>query len=430
MLIDLSGTSERKGVWRFKRLNKSEAVGYLAPVSHRALTEGPPYWCIERGKQTYEASSLNHQSRMMIKPVVIITTIATLSTATGATPVSHHRGVDSKPSPSHQQQDHTKLQEGIHNQDKHSLHYYQSPAHHERQASDIDWIDSLFADGDAPSHSPSEHGRELADARAKGPMIEHQQPQSQQAWLRWVEKYLNDDHFDDVRPGTSSTSSALQDQSTSPSLILDTSQHGTPTPANAHSIKPAHLAPTGRIYKPAWTLGRTVEEQDRIRKKLDELVIAKYGFVTRRRRHYIVRSLTKEQLDYLGKSQLPADASTHQKASNATPKSTAERSQPNQTFTTRVRRKSWKEGLNHTEVQTILAFGDTLMSQRKATSLSTRNDLISSLSRDELKAIARGDELEKERIIVKLAPKKLRRGPWFYERMQSFKDKPSDSDVA
>lgn len=274
--------------------------------------------------------------------------------------------------------------------------------HHESLEDSNHWANSLFVDGHASpvrSMSPS-----LSNAT---PVNEKQPFKNNLDYLKWIESVLiddNDHHDDDhvlltISPPYSLASSRTQIQqssssrpSTSSSIVASVynSQPASSTDTKEYN----HLAQTRKPRKPKWSKGRTLEEIANIHKGLDQMIVGKFGTYKFHRRGPFASRLTSEQLDYLAEGHSPLEMPVPARK-------TAKRGD---------RRKSWKEGLSDQDVEKILAFSDVFMAQRKGTSSSTRNNMLSSLTNEELLAIARGDEDRKKQILSLLAPKHSKAG--------------------
>jgi hypothetical protein len=333
-----------------------------------------------------------------------------ISITTRAFPVSHweqHTFI-----PSHQYQG-QPLPKPI----QHSHH----SEHHKSQADVYRWVDSLFADEHSSlgrRKSPSKSSHEHESTKDMRPADIHQASQKNKEWLKWVEDTLNEDddhHSSEHETTTSSTHAAVtssqptqhKSPSVFPPLTVPSNSHGRSTQRNAH------LAPMKNVYKSRWSDGRSYHVKEKIRTGLDQLAIARYGASSRNWRSVIAGTLTKAQLDHLGKGLSPFNMPGIVVESRDAPESLEK---GHFSLSKGTIKKSWKEGFNDTEIKTILEFSDLIMAQRGATATSARNRHLSSLSKEELKAIARGDEAEKKRILVKLAPKGSRNGKGYYRK--------------
>lgn len=300
---------------------------------------------------------------------------------------------------------------------------------HESLANVDHWVNALLVDkhtSPAGSTSSTETKPDNTYAMHARPVNEKQSFQSNADYLKWIESVLNDDDDHHTKDHAFLTTISPSSFVPSDTYTLQTSSSRPLPPssfgASSHDNRPAlsttptvttkkyaTLGSTKTPRKPKWSNGRSSEAKANIRKGLDQLVIAKFGSIASHRRKPFAAALTKEQLNHLAEGhspfQMPGPALRDPSKTN--------------------RRRSWKAGLNDKDVQTIMAFGDVLMAQTRASSATSRNNILSSLTKEELEAIARGDEEEKNRIAVKMAPKTSRHyGAWY-----SLDDKQSISST-
>lgn len=317
-------------------------------------------------------------------------------------------------------------------QDLHVDPHLHQAEHHELSANVNYWVDSIYSEGHT---SPTQAAASPPLPKGNNDFTMQKRPANEQLpfksnadYLNWVDSVLNDDQYSNnhALPMTStpSTHDALFSEHVQPSsssssipsqpCSIRASDHdsrlflsGTNTKGNN-----ANHAPRKMPYKTKWSKGRSVKAIDNIRNSLDQLAIIKFGSTNNHRRIQISSTLNKGQLDHLGQGLSPFSMpglASHQDSSKGNDKS--------QFSLDRVRRRRpWKEGLSDTDVQKILKFSDILMEQRGASSLTSRNELLRSLSNEEQQAIAREDEEGKERILARLAPKKTNFGAKRYKK--------------
>jgi hypothetical protein len=222
-------------------------------------------------------------------------------------------------------------------------------------------------------------------------------------WLKWIEDELmrGPDH-DSMHPSPRkslsparfplSPSSGLSNAGMSDNADLHHDDHSTSTSIEQQRIR------LSKPQKKRWTANYNVDQQHRIRDAIDSIVIQRMGpgdpKQMQKRRHNIMLRLNEKDIDDLANGRSLVSSPWSRKA----------RKQRQGKPRERTYKPQWTNGFRKPGVAAINQFFENEVKPHiRASSSGSKNNLIRELNRSELLAIQDNNQVEKKRIVEKLA---------------------------